>query len=81
MKQFQKIPSGSGEAEYIEKKSRFISHVFYVETAEEANEKLKNEGKSLPWGVSRCQMLHRKRLAPLRSMSGDSLRVAYAVFL
>ena len=40
MKQFQKIPSGSGEAEYIEKKSRFISHVFYVETAEEANEKL-----------------------------------------
>ena len=40
MKQFQKIPSGNGEAEYIEKKSRFISHVFYVETAEEANEKL-----------------------------------------
>ena len=40
MKQFQKIPSGNGYAEYIEKKSKFISHVFYVETAEEANEKL-----------------------------------------
>ena len=51
MKQFQKIPSGNGEAEYIEKKSKFISHVFYVETAEEANEKL-NELRKKYWDAT-----------------------------
>lgn len=51
MKKFQKIPSGSGEAEYIEKKSRFISHVFRVETVEEANEKLA-EIKKTYWDAS-----------------------------
>ena len=40
MKANQKIPSGEGEAELIEKKSRFISHVFHITTVEEANEKL-----------------------------------------
>ena len=29
------------EAEIVEKKSRFIAHVFYIETIEEANEYIK----------------------------------------
>ena len=42
MKAFQKIPSGSGDAELIEKKSKFISEVHYIETAQEATEKLEH---------------------------------------
>lgn len=30
------VPSGPGECEYVEKRSRFIGHVFYVETETEA---------------------------------------------
>ena len=37
MKTF-KVPAGSSEIEYIEKKSRFISRIFPIETAEQAQE-------------------------------------------
>lgn len=45
MKPNQKIPYGSGEAELVEKKSRFISHVYHIQSAEEANEILQDTRK------------------------------------
>ena len=32
-----KVPASEGEDQLIEKKSRFIGHIYKVETAEEAN--------------------------------------------
>ena len=32
------VPTGAGESEYVEKRSRFLGHVRYVETEEEARE-------------------------------------------
>ena len=34
------VPTGYGEDEFIEKRSRFIGHIFPVETEEEALEKI-----------------------------------------
>ena len=51
MKPNQKIPSGNGTAEHIEKKSRFISNLFYVTSVEEANGKLEQLRKQY-WDAS-----------------------------
>ena len=34
------VPTGSSETEFVEKRSRFIGHVWHVETEEEAREKI-----------------------------------------
>ena len=40
MEEFKTI-SNNANAEIIEKKSKFIAHIFYVETPEEANKYIK----------------------------------------
>lgn len=50
MKTF-KVPAGAGEAELVEKKSRFIGRIFPVETAEQAGEVLQKIKKQ-HWDAS-----------------------------
>ena len=35
------VPTGDGEAQFIERRSRFIGHIFLTETEEEALARLK----------------------------------------
>lgn len=51
MKANQKIPSGNGTAEHVEKKSRFIGNLFYVTSVDEANEHLERLRKQY-WDAS-----------------------------
>lgn len=46
-----RVPSGYGEAEYIEKRSRFIGHVWLTETEEEAVARIK-EMREKYWDAS-----------------------------
>ena len=45
------IPTGDADAEFVEKKSRFIGHVFRVETEEEALAHLKRM-REIYWDAS-----------------------------
>ena len=46
MEKFKTIKNNS-KAEIVEKKSKFIAHIFYVETLEEADKYIKEINKSL----------------------------------
>ena len=42
-----KVPASEGEDQLIEKKSRFIGHIYKVETAEEANNIIAAQKKNI----------------------------------
>ena len=40
------VPAGEGEAEYVEKRSRFIGHMWRVESEEEARARIEEIGRA-----------------------------------
>ena len=48
------VPTGYGEDEFIEKRSRFIGHIFPVETEEEALEKIQQLKKKYYDATHNC---------------------------
>ena len=54
------VPTGDGEAQFIERRSRFIGHIFLTETEEEALARLKQMREQY-WDDPQCLRLHHPR--------------------
>lgn len=60
-----KLPAGDGADEFVEKKSRFIGHIFVVETEEQVQEHLKALRKQY-WDASHNVWAYVLRSGPMR---------------
>lgn len=55
------VPTGDGEAQFIERRSRFIGHIFLTETEEEALARLKQMREPVLGCDPQCLCLHHPR--------------------